>query len=65
MKKCQLLRHVLVIPGNGIPQVRTLERVAIPFSRSPALEANSLPSEPQGKPTEQKEICIYNDLLEI
>ena len=45
---------------HGIPQARILEWVAIPFSRgshdpriepgSPALQADSLPSEPQGKP---------------
>ena len=44
----------------GILQARTLEQVAIPFSRdlpkpgieprSPALQADSLPSEPPGKP---------------
>ena len=45
---------------NGILQPRILERVAIPFSRnlpdpgikpvSPALQGDSLPSEPPGKP---------------
>ena len=45
---------------HGILQARTLERVAIHFSRgssqprdqtrSPALQADSLPSEPPGKP---------------
>ena len=48
------------MPGSsvhGISQVRILERVAIPFSRdpgiepgSPALQPDSLPSEPPGKP---------------
>ena len=51
------------LPGSsvhGILQARTLEWVAIPFSRhlpnpgiwhrSPALQADSLSSEPQGKP---------------
>ena len=47
------------LPGasvHGILQARILERVAIPFSnqeiepRSPALQTNSLPSEPPGKP---------------
>ena len=47
-------------PVHGILQARTLEWVAIPFSRdlpdpgiepgSPALQADSLPTEPQGKP---------------
>ena len=46
---------------HGIVQARILEWVAFPFSRgssqprdqarSPALQADSLPSEPQGKPT--------------
>ena len=45
---------------RGILQIRILEWVAFPFSkdlpnpvikpRSPALQADSLPSEPQGKP---------------
>ena len=43
---------------HGIPQARILEWVAIPFSRgssqprdgSPALQADSLPSKPPGKP---------------
>ena len=50
---------------HGILQARVLEWVAIPFQRnlpdqeiklgSPALQANSLPSEPSGKPTDQSE----------
>ena len=41
---------------HGIVQARILERVAFPFSRgssqprSPALQEDSLPAEPQGKP---------------
>ena len=41
---------------HGILQARTLEWVAFPFSRgssqsrSPALQVDSLPDEPQGKP---------------
>jgi len=45
---------------HGILQARTLEWVAFPFSwdlpdpgielRSPTLQADSLPAEPQGKP---------------
>ena len=41
---------------HGIPQARILDWIAIPFSRgssqprSPALQADSLPSEPPGKP---------------
>ena len=51
------------LPGSSvhrIPQARILEWVAIPFSRylpysgiepgSPALQADSLPPEPSGKP---------------
>ena len=46
---------------HGILQARILEWVAVPFSgdlpnsetepRSPTLQADSLPAEPQGKPT--------------
>ena len=55
------------LPGssvNGILQARILEWVAIPFPgdlpnpgiepRSPALRADSLPSEPPGKPKIEK-----------
>ena len=51
---------ILFREGRGILQARTLEGVAFPFSRgssqpgiesrSPALQADSLPAEPQGKP---------------
>ena len=37
-------------PGRGILQARILEWVAIFFSRSPALRADALTSEPPGKP---------------
>ena len=47
-------------PVHGILQARVLERIAVPFSRdipnpgkkprSPTLQADSLPAEPQGKP---------------
>ena len=53
---CDLMDYTV----HGILQVRILEWVSIPFSRgssqpriiprSPALQANSLPSEPPGKP---------------
>ena len=55
-----------VIPGSsvhGLLQARILEWVAIPFSRgssqpkvdpwSPALQADSLPSKPPGKPDQE------------
>ena len=38
---------------HGILPARILEWVAFPFSRSPALQADSLPAEPQGKPTDK------------
>ena len=48
---------------RGILQARILEWVAVPFSRdlpnpgieprSPTLQADSLPSEPQGKPNDE------------
>ena len=49
---------------HGILQARTVECVAFPFSRgsskprSPALQADSLPAEPQGKP-DIDNITIY------
>ena len=48
------LRVILLV--HGILQARILEWVAVPFSRgsfqprSPALQADSLPAEPPGKP---------------
>ena len=56
---------------HGVLQARTLEWVAIPFSRvsfwprdltqgsDPALQADSLPSEPPGKPIGIHDICVY------
>ena len=54
----------------GILQARILEWVAIPFSRgssqpgikpkSPTLQADSLPSEPQGKSKDRINCYIYN-----
>ena len=55
---------------HGVLQARTLEWVAIPFSRvsfwprdltqgsHPALQADSLPSEPPGKPIGIHDICV-------
>ena len=48
------LQHVYIV--HGLLQARILEWVAIPFSRgssqprSSALQVDSLPAEPQGKP---------------
>ena len=57
---------------HGILQARILEWVAIPFSRgysdpriepgSPALQADSLPSEPPGRPNSILHKCNYFDL---
>ena len=53
---CDPMDHIV----HGILQARILEWVAIPFSkgssqpRSPALQVDSLPAEPQGKPHEDK-----------
>ena len=50
---------------HGILQARILEWVAIPFSRglsqprSPALQVDSLPAEPQGKPTNAGEGSLF------
>ena len=62
------------LPGSsvhGVVQARILQRVAIPFSRgssqsgiepgSPALQADSLPSEPEGMP----HICICAKIIFI
>ena len=63
-------------PGSsvhGILQARTLQWVAIPFSRgsswpriesgSPALQADSLPSEPPGKPLNATNPCLSFHVL--
>ena len=53
---CSLRPHGLYHTVHGIPQARILEWVAFPFSRgssqprSPAVQVDSLPAEPQGKP---------------
>ena len=55
-QSCLTLCDPMNYTVHGIPQARILERVAFPFSRgssqprSPALQADSLPAEPQGKP---------------
>ena len=60
---CDPMDSLPVSSVHGILQVRILEWVAVPFSRgssnpgmeprSPALQADSLPSEPPGKPIVQ------------
>ena len=53
---CPTLCHPMDYTVHRILQARILEWVAFPFSRessqpkSPALQADSLPAEPQGKP---------------
>ena len=55
-QSCPTLRHPLDHTVHGILQARILESVAFPFSwgssqpRSPALQADSLPTELSGKP---------------
>ena len=55
-QSCPTLHNPMDYTVYGILQARILEWVAIPFSRgssqprSPALKADSLPSEPPGKP---------------
>ena len=47
------------LPGfsvHGILQARILEWVDIPFSRFPALQANSLLSEPSGRPPSRNKL---------
>ena len=59
---CNLMEYTV----RGILQARILEWVAVPFSRgssqprSPALQADSLPAEPQWKPSVIK--TIYNSV---
>ena len=59
-QSCPTFRDPTGYTVHGILQARVLERVAFPFSRgsanprieprSPTLQADSLPAEPQGKP---------------
>ena len=55
-QSCPTLCNPMDYTVHGILQARILEWVAFPFSRgssqprSPALQADSLPAEPQGKP---------------
>ena len=57
---CPTLCNPMDCSVHGILQARILEWVAFPFSRgpfkprSPALQADSLPAEPQGKPRKQR-----------
>jgi len=61
--------------GHGILQARILEQVAFPFSREssqprdwpqiPALQTDSLPAEPQGKPKKQEKHQINNLTLHL
>ena len=63
---CLTLCHPVDYTVHGILQARILEWVAFPFSRgssqprdrprSPTLQADSLPAEPQGKPKIQKKL---------
>ena len=58
VKKCRPWKWKLLSCVHGILQARILEWVAFPFSRgsskprSPALQVDSLPAEPQGKPVQ-------------
>ena len=64
-QSCSTLCDSMDYTVHGIPQARILQRVAIPFSRdlpdsgiklgSPALQTDSLPAEPPGKPPRVKE----------
>ena len=59
-QSCPILSNPIDYTVHGILQARILEWVAFPFSRrssnpgmeprSPALQVDSLPAEPQGKP---------------
>ena len=63
-QSCLTLCNPMDYTAHGILQARILERVAVPFSRgssqprdepsSPALQMDSLSSEPRGKP-----MCVY------
>ena len=68
-QSCLTLCNPMDYTVHGILQARILERVAVPFSRgssqprdeprSPALQTDSLSSEPQGSPC----VCIYEHVL--
>ena len=59
-QSCSTLCNLMDYTVHGILQARILEWVAVPFSRgssqpgvkprSPSLQVDSLPAEPQGKP---------------
>ena len=60
VQSCPTLCDPMAYTVHGILQARILERIAFPFSRNlphpgieprpPAVRADSLPAEPQGKP---------------
>ena len=70
-ESCPTLSDPMNYTVHGILQARILEWVAFPFSRdltnpgieprSPALQADYLPAEPQGKPSEATSISYLKD----
>ena len=63
-QSCPILCDPMDYTIRGIFQARILEWVAFPFSRvssqprSPAVQADSLPAGPQGKPKVGKNFCL-------
>ena len=51
-QSCPTLRDPMCYTVHGILQARILEWVVFPKPRSPKLQVDSLPAEPQGKPNE-------------
>ena len=70
VQSCPTLCDLMDYTARGILQARILEWVAFPFfrgssqpriePRSPTLQADSLPAEPQGKPRKYKELSKVN-----
>ena len=75
-QSCLTLCNPMDYTVHGIAQARILEWVAFPFSRgssqprdrtyvstSPALQVDTLPAEPQGKPDESESRSVVSDSL--
>ena len=67
-QSCLALCNPMDHTAHGILQARILEWVAVPSSRgsshlrSPALQADSLPAEPQGKPSNEVVEKKFSDM---
>ena len=67
-QSCPTLSDPIDYTVLGILQARILKWVAFPFSRqssqprSPALQADSLPAEPQGKPQGKYTLDLFSNI---